>query len=125
MDGGDSPWAGVLLPDNVSCDGCDAWGNIREKPSSTVDEHHGDNFIRVLFYNRDTVYYYGFQVKMGTMFRERSANIHDEAFGSADAARAAANREIEALCGTNKNVKKLFVDFGKIRYNQGMLFEEA
>jgi hypothetical protein len=62
---------------------------------------------------------------MGTMIRERAANIRSEVFGTADAARTAASREIEALCGTNKNVKKLFVDFGKIRYNQGMLFEDG
>jgi hypothetical protein len=123
-DGFDAPWASVIIPGEAPA-GCDAWGNIRGEPCGTVDERHGDNFIRVLIYKREEGFYYGFQLKVGTMIREQATNIHGEAFGTADTARAAAGREIEALCGTNKNVKKLFVDFGKIRYNQGMLFEDG
>jgi hypothetical protein len=108
-------------PDNNACD---AWGNIRGEPSVVVEERHGDYYIKILVYCVDGLFYYSFQLKIGTMIRQKVANISDQAFKSPDAARSSASVEIERLCNTNKNTKKYFAEFIRIRYNQGSLFEE-
>jgi hypothetical protein len=56
------------------------------------------------------------------MICQKTANTAGEVFGAVETARTAASAEIERLCGTNKNVKKLFADFTRIRYSQRGLF---
>ena len=102
---------------------CDAWGNIRGEPAGTTEERHGDYYVKILIHCVEGVFYYGYQIKIGTMIRQKAANIKDRSFSTAELARSSASMEIERVCNTNKNVKKLFADFIRIRYNQGTLFE--
>jgi hypothetical protein len=50
------------------------------------------------------------------------ANINGVAYKTEGAAREAAGKEIEAVCAGNKNSKKFFADFTKIRYTEYDLF---
>ena len=102
---------------------CDAWGNIRGEPAGSTEERHGDYYVKIFIYGVDGRFYYGYQIKIGTMIRQKTANIKDRSFSTAELARSSASVEIERVCGTNKNVNKLFADFIRIRYNQGSLFE--
>jgi hypothetical protein len=114
---------GLIIPPAGETEECDRWGNLRGEPYQLIDERHGDFFIRIMIYRRGEAFYYGYQLRVGTMIRQRAANMGGEAYRTPAMARMAASIEIEALCGTNKNVKKLFTDFTRIRYNQGSLFE--
>jgi hypothetical protein len=51
----------------------------------------------------DGLFYYGFQVKIGTTIRQEAANINGRVFKTSEAARSAASIEIEKECGRNKN----------------------
>jgi hypothetical protein len=119
---------GVLLVSPIPTEpvnsACDAWGNIRGEPFCVVEERHGDFFCRILVFCVDGLFYYGFQLKIGTTILQAAANINCRSFKSSEAARSAASIEIERECGKNKNTKKFFADFTRIRYNQGSLFEE-
>jgi hypothetical protein len=101
---------------------CDAWGNLRGKSVRIIEERRGDNFINIFIYEYEHYFYYGYQLKVGTMIKQKLANIKDKNYSGSDIALAYANAEIKALCDTNKNVRKLFVGFTKIRYNQPELF---
>jgi hypothetical protein len=118
----DDPLISMIPPGTVN-PACDVWGNIRGEPFCVVDERHGDFFCRILIFCVDGLFYYGFQLKIGTTVRQATANINGRVFKSSDAARSAASIEIEAECNKNKNTKKFFAEFIKIRYNQGSLFE--
>ncbi|GHV90431.1 hypothetical protein AGMMS50268_09340 [Spirochaetia bacterium] len=111
------------IPEAPMHSACDVWGNIRLEPSYIVEERHGDYFCNILVYCVDGLFYYGFQLKIGTTIRQAAANINGRAFTSSNAARSAASIEIEAECNKNKNTKKFFAEFTIIRYNQGSLFE--
>ncbi|MCL2410082.1 MAG: hypothetical protein FWC97_00420 [Treponema sp.] len=104
---------------------CDAWGCIRSEPVGTVFERIIEDYVKIFIYCVDAGYYYGYHIKIGTMLRQKAANINDRKFGNADLARVAASIEVENICNTNKNVKKVFADFIRVRYNQGSLFEEV
>jgi hypothetical protein len=121
MNDGD-PLVSPIPPEPVSS-ACDVWGNIRGEPFCVVEERHGDFFCRILIFCVDGLFYYGFQLKIGTTIRQAAANINGRSFKSSEAARTAASIEIEAECNKNKNTKKFFADFTRIRYNQGSLFE--
>jgi hypothetical protein len=101
---------------------CDVWGNLRNNPIQIIEEHHGDNFIKIFIYEYEHHFYYGYQLKVGTMIRQKLANVKDENYTSIDNIARAASAKIKTLCDTNKNVRKLFEDFTKIRYNQPELF---
>jgi len=112
-----------LIPLVPPGESCDAWGNIQGEPFCAVEERHGNSFVRILIFRAAGRFYYGYQINIGTMIKQKTANMNDHSFSSADFARSAASIEIERICNTNKNVKKMFVDFIRIRYNQGSLFE--
>jgi hypothetical protein len=101
---------------------CDIWGNLRNNPARIIEERHGDNFINLFIYEYEHHFYYGYQLKVGTMIRQKLANVKDKNYPGSDIARVYASAEIKTLCDTNKNVRKLFEDFTKIRYNQPELF---
>ena len=103
---------------------CDAWGCIRNEPVGIISERIFEDYVKIFIYCVDAKYYYGYHIKIGTMLRQKAANINDRSFGNADIARAAASIEIEGVCNTNRSVKAVFADFIRIRYNQGSLFEE-
>jgi len=102
---------------------CDAWGNIKGEPAGSIEERHCEHYVKIFIYSVDGRFYYGYQIKVGTMIRQKAANINDRNFPTAELARSSASVEIERVCSTNKNVNKLFADFIRIRYNQGSLFE--
>jgi len=108
-----------LAPPNALCD---MWGNIKTEPLCTVEERHGDMFARIFVYRAGDRFYYGYQISIGTIVRQKTANLQDRSFSSVDFARSAASIDIERVCNTNKNAKKIFADFIKIRYKQGSLF---
>jgi hypothetical protein len=100
----------------------DTWGNLRGEPHNVIEETIGDNFIKVFIYHADAVYCYGFQLKVGTLIRQKAANISAAIYKTEGAAREAAGKEIEAVCAGNKNSTKFFADFTKIRYTEYDLF---
>jgi hypothetical protein len=100
----------------------DTWGNLRGDPYKVIEEAQGGNTIKVMIYQAGGAYCYGFQLKVGTLIRQRAANIEGAVYKTEGAAREAAGREIEAVCGGNKNSKKFFGDFTKIRYTEYDLF---
>jgi len=112
-----------LVPAAPPNNQCDVWGNVQGEPAGSTEERHGDWYVKITVYCVEGKFYYGYQIKIGTMIRQKTANIKDRAFSTAELARSSASVEIERVCNTNKNVKKLFADFIRIRYNQGSLFE--
>jgi hypothetical protein len=114
----------AVIPLAGEREGTDRWGNFRGDPFLIIEERHGGNFIKIMVYRAGNTYYYGYQVKMGGMIRQQAANAAGEAFSTPDLARMAASQHIEKLCGTNRNTRKLFVDFTRIRYSQGTLFSD-
>lgn len=100
----------------------DAWGNLRGDPLKVIEETRGENVIKVFIYQADARFYFGYQLKVGTLLRQRVANIGAVAYKTEVAAREAAGKEIEIMCGGNKNSKKYFEEFTKIRYTEYDLF---
>jgi hypothetical protein len=100
----------------------DVWGNLRGDPYRLIEETCGENTIKVSIYKVDTRFYYGYQLKVGTLIRQKAANISAATHKTEGAAREAAGKEIEAVCAGNKNSKKFFADFTKIRYTEYDLF---
>jgi len=112
-----------LIPHTLISNSCDAWGNIQGEPFCVVAERHSDYSVKIFIYCVENRFYYGYQINIKTMIRQKTACVNDRSFGSADYARSAASIEIEKACNENKNVRKAFADFVQIRYNQGSLFE--
>jgi hypothetical protein len=100
----------------------DTWGNIRLEPVKALDEAHGANFVRVFVYQYQGAFYFGFQVKIERLVRQKKANIKDIPHASMDGARAAARKMIIDICKENHAIKKLFADFTVIKYDQPELF---
>jgi hypothetical protein len=103
-------------------DNFDTWGNLRGDPIKVIDEARENNFVKISIFKVGELYAYGFQLRVGTVIRQRAANIGGAIYDSEGAAREAAGNEVEAICATNKNSKKYFADFQKIRYNNYDLF---
>jgi hypothetical protein len=99
------------------------FGNLTGAPIASIEENRGDNFAKIFLYEDAGGYIYGYQAKIGKVIRQKSANIADERFHTREAARTAAEKEIEKLCSSaNKNTRNLFADFNVIRRNQPELF---
>jgi hypothetical protein len=103
----------------------DTWGNLRGEPLRVIEETHGNNFVKVLIYKPNDFFAYGFQLRVGTVIRQKAANIGGAIYKSEGEAREAAGVEIEAICAVNKNSKKYLVEFQNIRYNSYDLFSEV
>jgi hypothetical protein len=99
----------------------DHWGNIRDIPFEMVTERHADNFVIITIYGNDCGFSYGFQLKIGRLIRQKTANIKDTIFKTADAAFSGAKSEIRRLLYSPK-MRKLSADFVNIWYNQPELF---
>jgi hypothetical protein len=100
----------------------DTWGNLRGDPKKVIEETQGDNTIKVMIYQVESVYCYGYQLKVGTLIRQKAANISAAIYKSEGAAREAAGKEIKIICDGNKNSKKYFKEFTQIRYTEYDLF---
>jgi hypothetical protein len=108
------------MPDNH-----DVWGNLRGEPCRIIEEAHGSNYIKILIYKADIFFAYGFQMRVGSIMRQKAANISGAIYLTAARAKEAAGNEIESICKTNRNSKKYFEEFSsKIRYTVSELFEE-
>jgi hypothetical protein len=116
--------ASVLVAPMSDNSVCDAWGNIRAAPVKTIEESHGDNFIKVFIYEAKGAFYFGYQIKVGKTIQQKSANINDRAFDTKDLARIYGCSEAQAACGSNKNTLKLFAEFKKIKNAQPELFAQ-
>jgi len=102
----------------------DRWGNFRIAPEKTIEEIHDGNFVRVFFYQDDNKYFFGYQIKIEKMIKQKVANKNDKSYDSIEAARVNACRTIQNICTANRGARKLISNFDKIRYNQPTLFEE-
>ena len=100
----------------------DTWGNLRGDPQRLIEEAQGDNFIKVSIFKVGELFAYGYQLKVGTVIRQKAANIGGAVFKTEGSAREAAGKDIEAVCASNKNSKRYFADFQKIRYTDLELF---
>jgi hypothetical protein len=103
-------------------DTLDQWGNLRLQAEKVIEETHGQNFIKILIYKYNEQYFYGFQIKIEKLVRQKKANIGDPPLQSTEAARAAAREQIIGICKAGHAIKKAFNDFTVIRYNQPELF---
>jgi hypothetical protein len=100
-------------------------GNIRCPPEKVIEERHGNNFIKVLIYEHNGGFLYGYQIKIAGMIRQKAANVNDRIRGSSEAAFTDACKEIQNLCMAKRSVREIFIDFDKIMcYNQLELFTE-
>jgi hypothetical protein len=102
----------------------DTWGYFRTAPIKTIEEIHGENFVRIFIYQNANNFFYGYQIKIGNMIKQKPANIKDISFADTDSTRIKACREIQSVCAANRSARKLIADFDKIRYTQPTLFEE-
>jgi hypothetical protein len=122
----EAPPLGIFGPEGMigqSCPNYDQWGNIKADPVKIIEETHGENFIKVFIYKaHGDSYFFGFQLKIDKVVRQKRANIADPHHRGPDSARAAARDMIIDICKKNHGIKRLFADFTVIRYNQPELF---
>jgi hypothetical protein len=101
---------------------CDVWGNIRADPIKIIEETHDDNFVNLFIYEIDGAFFFGYQIKVGKTICQKAANIDDETFETQELARVFGCAEIQNACNSNKNTRKLFAGFKKIKDAQLELF---
>jgi hypothetical protein len=124
----EAPPLGIFGPGGMMDQSCpenpdyDTWGNIRLQAEKVIEENHGQNFIKILIYQYNKEYFYGFQIRIEKLIRQKKANISDLPLGSTEAAREAAREQIIELCKMGHAIKKAYNDFTVIRYNQLELF---
>jgi hypothetical protein len=99
---------------------CDIWGNFIN-PLKTIEQKHGNNFIKVFIYDFESRFYFGYQLKLEKLVREKKANVSDLSHDTEEKARKAARDELTGLA-TETKLKKVFITFDKICYNQPELF---
>lgn len=66
--------------------------------------------------------FFGYQLKVDRIIRQKKANIGDRPLESIEAARLAARDEIKGICGSSRFIRDVFDDFSTIIYNQPELF---
>jgi hypothetical protein len=101
---------------------CDTWGNFQNEPVKIIEENHGGNFIKIIIYKYETGFYYGFQLKLDKVIRQKIANIKDTPIDTEEKARRAARYELTGLTSEAK-LRRVFIKFDKICYNQPELFD--
>ncbi|GHU35006.1 hypothetical protein FACS1894172_16120 [Spirochaetia bacterium] len=100
----------------------DTWGNLRGDPVKTIQETHDNDFIEVIIYKGDKLFYYGYSLRLGTLILRKAANIKNESYLTAEAARSHACKEIQEVCTRSRNAQKAIVNFTRIWVQQGELF---
>jgi hypothetical protein len=124
--GAHPPNTGLFSPAPAAGGGdYDAWGNIKKNPAKAEKERHNEDFINIFLYQLQDNWYYGYQLKIDKLARQKKANISDPAFGSPGGARREAIKTIIRLCRENRAIKRLFAEFAIAEYNQLELFKEA
>jgi hypothetical protein len=99
---------------------CDIWGNFIN-PLKTIEQGHGNNFIKVFIYGFEERFYFGYQLKIEKLIREKKANVSDVFYDTEEKARIAARNELSGLT-TETKLRKAFITFDKTCYNQPELF---
>jgi hypothetical protein len=99
---------------------CDIWGNFTN-PLKTIEQNHGNNFIKIFIYGFKERFYFGYQLKLKKLIREKKANVSDVFYNTEEKARIAAKDELTGLA-TETKLRKVFIMFDKICYNQPELF---
>ncbi|GHU66519.1 hypothetical protein FACS189447_07550 [Spirochaetia bacterium] len=100
---------------------CDAWGNFTMNPLKTIEENHDGNFINVFIYQYENCFYYGYQLKLNKIIKQKKASVFDPPIEAEEKARRAAQEDLKRLVSERK-IKKVFLYFDKICYNQPELF---
>jgi hypothetical protein len=101
----------------------DIYGNFRAVPEQIIEERHNGDFIKISIYKNESGFYYGYQIKIAAMVKQKTANIKEKTYRSADAACMYAVLEIERICMAHRTVRKVYVNFTKIRHSQRELFD--
>jgi hypothetical protein len=99
---------------------CDIWGNF-VNPLKTIEQNHGNNFIKVFIYGFESRFYFGYQLKLEKLIREKKANVFDVFYDTEENAWKAARYGLIGVA-TETKLRKALVDFDKICYNQPELF---
>lgn len=99
----------------------DQWGNLKT-PTRVIEETHGENFIKIFVYQYQADYFFGYQIKIDGIVRQKKANIASLPMRDADEARESARKMIVDICNQKKVTKRIFAEFTIIRYNQPELF---
>jgi hypothetical protein len=115
---------GEEIPPEVMPAYCDKWGNIRKEPERTIEENHGLNFIKIFIYEHGGLFFFGYQIKIEKLIRQKTGNIKNASFETIEAARIGAREELKnAIFKTrSRGVKMQFANFVKVYYNQPELF---
>ena len=102
----------------------DKWGNIKKPPEKTIEQCKAGDFIKIFIYSAEPGFYYGFQVKLRKLVKQKEANIiNDSVQKTADAALYSARRELVSIVNNySKKLVKTFLTFDRICYNQIELF---
>jgi hypothetical protein len=100
---------------------CDIWGNFIN-PIKTIEQNHTNNFIKVFIYGFESRFYFGYQLKIKKVIREKRANIADVPIDTEEKARKAARDELTTIVREEK-LQKVFITFDKMCYNQPELFD--
>jgi hypothetical protein len=99
---------------------CDIWGNFVH-PLKTIEQNHGNDFIKIFIYSFESRFYFGYQLKLKRVIREKKANVSDIPIDTEEKTRKAARDELTSLV-TETKLQKVFISFDKICYNQPELF---
>lgn len=99
----------------------DQWGNLKT-PLKVIEETHGENFIKIFVYQYQADYFFGYQIKIDGIIRQKKANIKGLPMRDADEARESARKMIVDICNKKKVTKRIFAEFTIIKYNQPELF---
>jgi hypothetical protein len=102
----------------------DRWGNFKFSPAKIIEEIREGNFVKIFLYEYEGGFYYGYQLKLGGVVKQKAANKNDAALGTADAARIHACMDITKIGMANRSIRAIFTTFDKVRYNQPTLFDE-
>jgi hypothetical protein len=103
---------------------CDRWGNFHKEPERIIEENHGLNFIKILIFEHNGLFFFGYQIKIEKLIRQKAANIKNANFETIDAARIGAREELKTVIFKTRShgVKMQFANFVKVYYNQPELF---
>jgi hypothetical protein len=103
---------------------CDKWGNIRKEPERIIKENHGPNFIKIFIYEHTGLFFFGYQIRIEKLIRQKTGNIKNAGFETMEAARMGAREELKSVIFKTRShgVKMQFANFVKVYYNQPELF---
>lgn len=99
-----------------------AFGVLTAEPLRIIEEKQKKNHVKILIYEAENAYFFGYQFKVDRLVRQKLPTISDKPLASLEEARMGAISEIRQICAHSRFVRDLFEDFTKIVYNQMELF---